>query len=311
MSLGGRLSDFSLPELLQVVALSRKTGTLEICGEHGAVAWLGLREGAIVRVALDDGSLEPGQVLEKRGVDASAPRAQVDAILWESALDALLRLFDWREGDFTFEACADPTGAWRGSAGIVLPTPVSPEYLALEGARLADESEPSLPSLRLPQPARAPGAGSVPRADVRAPPQAEPPRARACTRPVICVDRDLRLLERIKGALADGPEAVHIFQDSASALHRLKQYVLRGENPALVLGSDLEDPLDPRRGLGWKRFAERVRALSPHVRIAVIAEGPGNPPAHVAWLARPPAGRATEADMSDFLQTLRGALGGD
>src|SRR5262245_7789422 len=153
MSLGGRLSDFSLPELLQVVALSRKTGALEICAEHGGVAWLGLRDGGIVRVALDDGSLDREQVLAKRGLDAASSRAQVDAVLWETALDALLGLFEWREGEFTFEPCADPIAAWRGPAGIVLPSPVSPEYLALEGARLADESEPSLPSVRTPTPA--------------------------------------------------------------------------------------------------------------------------------------------------------------
>jgi hypothetical protein len=129
--------------------------------------------------------------------------------------------------------------------------------------------------------------------------------------PVICVDRDLRLLEQIKRALGSGSDPVHIFQDSASALHRLKQYVLRGELPALVLGSDLEDPLDPRRGLGWRRFAERVRALSPRVRIAVIADQAGESSGGIAWLRRPPAGRATEADMRAFLQTLRGAIGNE
>jgi hypothetical protein len=309
MSLGGRLSDFSLPELLQVVALSRKTGALEICAEHGGVAWLGLRDGGIVRVALDDGSLDREQVLAKRGLDsASAPRAQVDAILWETALDALLGLFEWREGEFTFEPCADPTASWRGPEGIVLPSPVSPEYLALEGARLADESEPSLPSVRTPTPARSP---LSPAAAVPAPPVVAPPPAPARSgRPVICVDRDLRLLEQIKGGLG-GAAPVHIFQDSASALNRLKQYVLRGDLPALIVGSDLEDPLDPRRGLGWRRFAERVRALSPRVRIAVIADQAGDSTGDIAWLRRPPAGRATDTDMRAFLETLRGALGSE
>ena len=322
MSLGGRLSDFSLPELLQVVALSRKTGALEICAEHGGVAWLGLRDGGIVRVALDDGSLDREQVLAKRGLDAaSASRAQVDAILWETALDALLGLFDWREGEFTFEPCADPTASWRGPAGIVLPSPVSPEYLALEGARLADESEPSLPSVRTPNPARSAlsPAAAVPAPPTVAPAAAKPaPEAAPATtpvpapsaRPVICVDRDLRLLEQIKGGLGDAAP-VHIFQDSASALNRLKQYVLRGDLPALIVGSDLEDPLDPRRGLGWRRFAERVRALSPRVRIAVIADQAGDSTGDIAWLRRPPAGRTTETDMRAFLERLRGALGSE
>jgi hypothetical protein len=292
MSLGGRLSDLSLPELLQVVALSRKTGSLEICAEHGAVAWLGVREGGIVRVALDDGSLDPDQVLEKRGVSASASGEQVQAVLFDAALDALLDLFDWQEGEFTFEPSADPAEAWRGPRGIVLRTPVSPEYLALEGARLADES---------------PTAASQPHLDPPVPPAPSPSRA---PRPgaVICVDRDLALLEQIKGELGGGAEPVHIFQDSASALARLKQYVLRGELPSLVMGTDLEDPLDPRRGFGWRRFAERVRALSPRVRIAVIADQDGEAAGGIALVRRPPKVRATDRDMRAFLTTLRGAI---
>jgi hypothetical protein len=125
------------------------------------------------------------------------------------------------------------------------------------------------------------------------------------------VDRDLRLLEQIKSALGGGPDPVHIFQDSASALSRLKHYVLRGDLPALVLGADLEDPLDARRGLGWKRFAERVRALAPRVRIAVIADQPGEPPSGIGWLRRPAAGRTTTADMSAFLEALHRAIGSD
>jgi hypothetical protein len=55
MSLAGNLSDLSLPELLQLVAMSRKTGALEVCSEQGGVAWLGVRNGSIVRVALERG----------------------------------------------------------------------------------------------------------------------------------------------------------------------------------------------------------------------------------------------------------------
>jgi hypothetical protein len=301
MGLGGRLSDLSLVELLQVVAFSRKSGVLEITGEHGNGIALGLRDGWIVRVARDDGSLDPEQVLEKRGVEAGAAAERRDAVLSEVALDVLLDLFDWRDGAFTFEPGPDPATHWRGPAGVLLASPISPEYLALEGARLADES--SLPTLR-PKSSGPTASPARPAAPETAPAPQPPRRAM----PVICVDRDLRLLEQIKRSLCSSGEPIHIFQDSASALNRLKQYVLRGELPALVLGSDLEDPLDPRRGLGWRRFAERVRALAPRVRIAVIADQAGDSTGGIAWLRRPPEGRATEADMSAFLQTLRGAI---
>jgi len=296
MGLGGRLSDLNLAELLQVVALSRKTGVLKISGERGHGICLGLRDGWIVRVAREDGSLDSERALEKRGITPGDDPERRDAVLSEIAFDAVLDLFDWRDGAFTFEPGPDPSSEWCGPGGLLLGSPISPEFLALEGARLADES--SLPSLRT-----KPAAPAVPTPEVPSP--APAPRQ---PRPVICVDRDLRLLEQIKRSLGGTGEPVHIFQDSASALNRLKQYVLRGDLPTLVLGSDLEDPLDPRKGLGWKRFAERVHALSPRVQIAVIAEQIDDPSGRVAWLRRPRAGYATEADMRAFLQTLRGAI---
>jgi hypothetical protein len=278
MSLAGRLSDLSLAELLQIVALSRKSGVLEICSEDGTAAWIGLAQGKIVRVALSDGSLSTERVLEKRGLTRPVAPQQLDAALQEAALESLLDLLEWHAGQFTFEPCSD-LARWTVSEGIALPLPMSPEYLALEGARIADES----------------------RGASRAEPARTPPV------PVICVDRDLALLERIKGTLADASKGVHIFQDSASALTRLKQYLVRGEVPVLVVGTDLRDPLDPRRGLGWRRFAERVQALAPRVRIAVIVERDAEAPSGVAFVRRPQV-RATEADIVAFLQTVRGAV---
>src|SRR5262245_7817839 len=147
MSLAGNLSDLSLPELLQVVALSRKTGALEICSE-GGVAWLGLRDGGIVRVALEGGDLDREVILEKAGFKEGGDSDVAAAMLWDAAVQAILGIFDWSEGEFTFEPLDDPALQWRGPQGILLPSPLSPEFLALEGARLEDENAATQSEIR-------------------------------------------------------------------------------------------------------------------------------------------------------------------
>ncbi|HTO08199.1 MAG TPA: DUF4388 domain-containing protein [Myxococcota bacterium] len=410
MSLAGNLSDLSLPELLQVVALSRKTGALEICSEQGGVAWLGLRDGGIVRVALESGDLNRDEILRKAGLDEGGDSDVAAAMLWDAAVQAILAIFDWAEGDFTFEPLDDPALQWRGPQGILLPSPLSPEFLALEGARLEDESaaqnvdvvfegeEPPAkaePAVTEPEPEPEPEeievteaepepiaasaeeveeeeveaapAPSVP--EIEPPPEQEPapdleaaplvpPRedddtpvrmrlgvTPASARPalrdpdatvvsgtpladsdepvttevrvpgtaklptsLICIDADLPLLEKLKSGLASQPIRVHIFQSPADALARFKQYVVRGEIPAVVLGSAVEDPIDARQGLGWRRFAGRMLAIAPRMRLVVLAKlgekvaAPG-----LAVLHRPEP-RPKPGDLEHFLRALTNAL---
>jgi hypothetical protein len=395
MSLAGNLSDLSLPELLQVVALSRKTGALEICSEQGGVAWLGLRDGGIVRVALESGDLDRDEILKRAGLDVGGDSDVAAAMLWDAAVQAILGIFDWAEGDFTFEPLDDPAIQWRGPQGILLPSPLSPEFLALEGARLEDENaaqsaetqieheapeaesdpvevaepepeelpaedevepEPSAPIVEPPDEVEAPPeldalAEPVGRAEddtpfrLRSdstrsegvtPPPARPgppdpdatvvqsapfhaggdePRTRGVARPLgklpsalICIDADLPLLEQIKTGLAEKPVRIHIFQSASDALTRFKQYVIRGEIPAVVLGSGVEDPLDARQGLGWRRFAGRMLAIAPRLRLVVLARPGENVAAPgLLVLARPDA-RPNPGDVERFLGALTDAL---
>jgi Domain of unknown function (DUF4388) len=408
MSLAGNLSDLSLPELLQVVALSRKTGALEICSEQGGVAWLGLRDGGIVRVALESGDLDRDEILKRAGFDVGGDSDVAAAMLWDAAVQAILSIFDWAEGDFTFEPLDDPAIQWRGPQGILLPSPLSPEFLALEGARLEDENaaqssaethvelearEPKIYPIEVaePEPEELPAPDAVeyepepepapepepepsapivePPLEVEAPPEldalAEPmrrteddtpfrsrtdslrregvtppptrpsapdpdatvvqsapfdvgsrqPRTQGVARPLgklpsalICIDADLPLLEQIKTGLSEKPIRIHIFQSASDALARFKQYVIRGEIPAVVLGSGVEDPLDARQGLGWRRFAGRMLAIAPRLRLVVLARPGENVAAPgLMVLARPDA-RPNPGDVERFLSALTDAL---
>jgi hypothetical protein len=402
MSLAGNLSDLSLPELLQVVALSRKTGALEICSEQGGVAWLGLRDGGIVRVALESGDLERDEILKRAGLEPGGDSDVAAATLWDAAVQAILGIFDWSEGDFTFEPLDDPALQWRGPQGILLPSPLSPEFLALEGARLEDESAAQSAEARVeveeaepdvyaaeaaepePEPVEASEIEAVPEGELEPEPSApiiEPPpdegappeldalpvtpppaeddtpirlrtdmlRREGVTPPVprpripdpdatvvqsapfavardepvtqdvrrptgklpaslICIDGDLPLLERIKAGLADKPIRVHIFQSASDALARFKQYVIRGEVPAVILGSGIEDPLDARQGLGWRRFAGRLLAIAPRLRLVVLARPGENVAAPGLAVLQRPEARPSASDVERFLRALTDAL---
>ena len=396
MSLAGNLSDLSLPELLQVVALSRKTGALEICSE-GGVAWLGLRDGGIVRVALEGGDLDRDVILEKAGLTEGGESDVAAAMLWDAAVQAILSIFDWSEGEFTFEPLDDPALQWRGPQGILLPSPLSPEFLALEGARLEDENAATQNEVRFageddaaaavsapdegepapqaddefePEPAipepvarrvvdlEPPRAEPTPPAELEAlaaPPQpveddtpvrlraVEEARRDAKTPPLprpfvpdpdatvvqrepfdlgapgapaklpgslICIDPELPLLEKIKAGFGGTPVRVHIFQSANDALARFKQYVIRGEVPAVVLGSSVEDPLDARQGLGWRRFAGRLLAIAPRMRIVIVSRPGESVAAPGLAVVRRPEPRAPAADVDAFLRSVREQLGG-
>ncbi len=306
MSLAGNLSDLSLPELLQLVAMSRKTGALEVCSEQGGVAWLGVRNGSIVRVALERGDLEPEQVLKRAGLSLESPSDVVEAALWEAAVQAILGIFEWTQAEFNFDPLVDPTKQWRWPDGILLPSPLSPDFLALEGARLLDENasasarelanaSAAVASLMIDDATRA----------YEAPPVLELPPPKA----LICVDADLPTLERLKNGLQIPGTRIHIFQSAPDALHRFRQYLASGETPALIVGSMIEDPFEAHLALGWRRFAGRVLGLSARVRVVVVARAgekvaaPG-----IAVVCRPDSRSATERDYQSFVAEVGRAL---
>jgi hypothetical protein len=306
--------------------MSRKTGALEICSEQGGVAWLGVRSGSIVRVALERGDLEPEEILKRAGLSLESPSDVVEATLWEAAVQAILRIFEWTQAEFTFDPLADPIKQWRWPEGILLPSPLSPDFLALEGARLLDESAgsnaaaeeaaaaselaeldacaaaaASATELRATDPLPVDDATRV----YEAPPAVVLPPPRA----LICVDADLPMLEKLKQGLQTPETRIHIFQNATDALQRFRQYLASGETPALIVGSMIEDPFEAHLSLGWRRFAGRVLGLSARVRVVVVARTGENVAAPgIAVVCRPDARTADERDYRRFVEGVGRAL---
>jgi hypothetical protein len=303
MSLAGNISDLALAELLQLVAMSRKSGSLEICSEHG-VAWLGLSDGGIVRVALDDGKLDRGQILKSAGLVDSPDAEAVESTLWDAAVRTIVQIFEWDEGEFTFEPLDDPTSQWRGPEGIILPTSLSPEFLALEGARREDESGQGDADCER----QTPCGDSSESWDLDDEAASDSGSAGA-PGVVICVDDSLELLEQIKEAFHGTTVRIHIFQSPDDALGRFKHYLVRGQYPALVIGSGVRDPLDAKPDAGWTRFAARVRTLAPATPVVVLGPADLDAAPDTRVLVRPDHRMATADDVSEFLRQLEDALG--
>lgn len=115
-ALEGSLRDLALPDLLQLLELGRKSGTLRLLGGGGR-GWITLRDGRVRDAGLHDTGAPPG---------AASRAAQVEA--------CALELLTWAEGTFTFEPDAD--GAPDATPGDVR---IGVDALLMESARRADE----------------------------------------------------------------------------------------------------------------------------------------------------------------------------
>ena len=144
MKLEGTLDAFSLPDILSLLASTRKTGALHVTrtdGRHGAVH---LRDGAVTGARtqverqelgrrlvgtglVDDGRAGPGRraARHEQGAGlgqvladtASLDAATARALAGEQAVDAVFDLLRWTEGAFAF----DPDDADPDDLGAALP----------------------------------------------------------------------------------------------------------------------------------------------------------------------------------------------
>jgi hypothetical protein len=110
-------------------------------------------------------------------------------------------------------------------------------------------------------------AAGAPEADASVETSAEPvaePAASGEARPLVVIDRDLVALEWVKEALQDDWKPIHIFQQTEQAMARIRQYLVRGTAPVVLVAPDIDvdhlggvvDALD---------FVARLKAQSPRI----------------------------------------------
>ncbi|MES2524922.1 MAG: DUF4388 domain-containing protein [Gemmatimonadota bacterium] len=158
MAIRGNLSEASLADVLQLLAIGQKTGCLSLAGE-GSFGAIHFDRGRIVHAGVVNRRDRLGDRLVRGGVVPADTLARVlatsgaqddrdvaDALLSEGLIeretleplyraqleDAVYHLFSWTRGTFTFEADTRPSGR-----DVLIS--VSADSLLLEGARRVDE----------------------------------------------------------------------------------------------------------------------------------------------------------------------------
>lgn len=161
MSLVGNLEDLSLGDILQIISLSQKSGVLALSSDLGsgrivfrngmvqAACLKGhpndLRELLVGQSLIDpagyDGALsrarEQGSPVEDMlSSEAGLSREAIDELITKAAEGAILEMFSWPSGDFSFDVRSelDPE-----DPHLILPTGINAQYLAMEGLRIRDE----------------------------------------------------------------------------------------------------------------------------------------------------------------------------
>lgn len=171
MALQGNLRDFGATQLLNLVHLAGKTGTLLVDSKEGR-ARLAFREGKLIHAEFDkdDGQLigllrrtnkltdEQVRALRARAENASdkeiglllinsryVSQQDILQVVRDHSLQVIYRLFGWAEGAFRFEQDAQPPDG-------VITVAIELDNVIMEGARRAQESEhlaDELPNLDL------------------------------------------------------------------------------------------------------------------------------------------------------------------
>ena len=199
MSLVGRLEDLALPDIFQIISLSKKTGTLVVRSRKGT-GMVVFKDGQVIQAANDTIREPLGNILVSQGLlDAATltkaldrqkrtPDMQLGMILVEmgavdqQTLEGMIRkqieeivydLLAWEEGFFNFELgeIAPKDAIEVNTQDFLLRSGINTEFLLMEGTRLLDERRKGQPTPAAAKPA-APAAGFPP---VSAPVRITPP----------------------------------------------------------------------------------------------------------------------------------------
>ena len=345
MSLVGSLADLSLGDILQILSLSQKSGVLalETTGCTGRIVFVeGMVRGAMVKDGPRDlrGVLVAGGFVSDDDWRAAAAHAaergcevrsaldelgvleaeRVESLCREAVESAVMTMFRWPEGDFSFDVCSelgpeDPELLSRDG--------LNPQYLVMESARVGDEggaddeaenaryddmpademfgvtsddtSGPDADAVDV-----LAGTGVEALLDPVVPTEVEG-ELQEPARALIVIDRDLVALEWVKAAARGDYEPIHVFQQTDPAMTRIRQYLLRGEPPVVLI--EAGTPVDRLGGfVDAFDFVARLKAQSPRIVVLWLGEE-GSPPINRMGTAD---GVVTRPDKSR-LRIIRGS----
>jgi hypothetical protein len=167
MSLVGRLEDLALPDIFQIISLSKKTGTLIVRSRKGT-GMVVFKSGQVIQAASDSIRDSLGNILVSQGmvtenalsralalqkgesekplgmilVEMGAVPAQtLDTVVRKQIEEIIYDLLAWEEGFFNFELgeIAPKDKIEIDTQEFLLKSGINAEYLLMEGTRILDE----------------------------------------------------------------------------------------------------------------------------------------------------------------------------
>lgn len=136
------------------------------------------------------------------------------------------------------------------------------------------------------------------------------------SRPLVVIEPDAVALEWIKSAIEGNFARIHVFQRAELGLARIRQYLIRGEVPFVLIA--LSAPIDSLSGIhGLPDFVKRLRAQSPRIVVVGLREesqtgSESVPPYLDAVIAHPTRKQLKSTptgDLSEKSEALSKALG--
>jgi len=267
MSLVGNLEELGLGEILQIVNLSMKTGVLSLhsSGRDGSIVF---RQGQVVRASSSTFQQSLGEVLIQKGViDLAVLRKAlafqqeegfrqrlgtilvqhfgisfetVEEVIREQIESVVFTLFSWQEGTFEFVASEsiDSIDTTRlDPLQFMLSQGLNPQFLALEGSRIIDETRHAT-------------AGGTDDATGEAYDELEcdfditdtsfrrthrGTRAPRPKSPIVIVDDDPTTLKAIADGLREQGYEVHALSRSEDTLIKVDAICRGGEHPTILI----------------------------------------------------------------------------
>jgi Domain of unknown function (DUF4388) len=185
MSLVGRLEDLALPDIFQIISLSKKTGTLVVRSRKGTGMVVFLN-GQVVQAASDSIRDSLGNILVSQGMlgepalakalalqkkepdkplgmilmeQGAVPGQTLESVIRKQIEEIIYDLLAWEEGFFNFELgeVAPKDKIEIDTQEFLLKSGISAEYLLMEGTRILDEKRKGMP-----RPARVPSRSPAP-----------------------------------------------------------------------------------------------------------------------------------------------------
>ncbi|HQB37836.1 MAG TPA: DUF4388 domain-containing protein [Deltaproteobacteria bacterium] len=286
MSFVGNLQDLGLGEILQIVSLSRKSGTLTLRSE-GRVGTVIFRQGQVVRSSssafkhtlgsillskslIDNDTLQNALLKqqndgfrERLGVilinSFGIPNETIADVVREQIENIVFSMFEWGAGSFEFiaqENVESVDSTRLDPLQFMLEQGLNPQFLAMEGSRITEEKLAGVPADKEPEEDQPPAAETTELKPDLAPP---PLALSGADSVVVIVDDDAPTLRLLTEALDDKDYNVQAAARIDDALLRIDKLVAAGCRPVVLI--DLIMPKTDSSGvLGGLELLEELRS---------------------------------------------------